>query len=160
MPVDPLVYTTRWRVRSYELDSNGHVNNAVYLNYAEQVTIEHAEASGYGAEWTTAHGGLWVVHRNLLTYRRPAVYGDELELTVRVILVQGARGVRQTEIRRAADGELVAEVLTEWVWTRLADGRPERVPPELLERGREVTQATLARNPSLLHDLSRLELKS
>src|SRR5437016_536298 len=110
--VDPIVYTTCWPVRHYELDRNGHVNNAVYLNYAEQLTIEHAELAGFGAEWSAAHGGWWVVYRSVLTYHRPAVYGDLLELTVRVELVQGTRGIRRTTIRRAADGEPVAEVLT------------------------------------------------
>ena len=57
MTVDPLVHRTRWRVRSYEIDQNGHVNNAVYLNYAEALTVEHAEASGYGRAWTEARGG-------------------------------------------------------------------------------------------------------
>jgi acyl-ACP thioesterase len=32
--VDRLEHTEQWRVRTFELDSNGHVNNAVYLNYA------------------------------------------------------------------------------------------------------------------------------
>jgi acyl-CoA thioester hydrolase len=139
--VDPLCYTTRWRVRSYEIDQNGHVNNAVYLQYAEAVTVEHAELSGFGRRWSEAHGGGWVVHRNEVRYFRPAVLGDELELTVRVESVQGVRGVRRTTIRRVEDGGPVAEVLTEWVWVRAADGRPQRVPQELVDVAAEVTAA-------------------
>ena len=45
-------FTTRWRVRSYELDSNGHVNNSVYLAYAEEVAVLDAEARGFGKAWT------------------------------------------------------------------------------------------------------------
>lgn len=143
--VDPLLYTTRWRVRSYEIDQNGHVNNAVYLNYAEALTVEHAEESGYGRAWTEAHGGAWVVHRHEIEYLRPAVMGDELELTVRVELVRGVHGVRRTWIRRSADGALVAEVLSEWVWVRLSDGRPARVPAELVGVAASATAATLER---------------
>ena len=44
--IDPLAYRTTWPVRHYELDGNGHVNNAVYLNYAEHLTLLHAERSG------------------------------------------------------------------------------------------------------------------
>ena len=128
----PAVYTTRWRVRVYELDPNGHVNNAVYLNWAEQLATEHAEAAGFGPAWTAAQGGAWVVHRHEISYRRPAVYGDELALTTRVEQVRGARGVRRTTIARVADGAPVAEILTEWVWVRLADGRPGRVPAEVV----------------------------
>jgi acyl-CoA thioester hydrolase len=144
--VDPLVYRTRWRVRSYEIDQNGHVNNAVYLNYAEALTVEHAEAAGYGRAWTEAQGGAWVVRRHEIEYLRAARMGDELELEVRVELVRGVRGIRRTTISRAADGLPVARVVSEWVWVRLSDGRPTRVPAELVEVAASVTAATLARN--------------
>ena len=42
---DPLEFTLRWPVRGYELDSNGHVNNAVYLSWAEELATSHAEAA-------------------------------------------------------------------------------------------------------------------
>ena len=144
MSVDPLVYTARWRVRSYEIDQNGHVNNAVYLNYAEALTVEHAELSGYGRAWTEAHGGAWVVRRHEVDYLLPARRNDELDLTVEVELVRGVRGIRLTTIRRAADGAEVARVRSEWVWVRLADGRPSRVPAELVAVAAPVTAATLA----------------
>jgi acyl-CoA thioester hydrolase len=141
---DPIEYTARWRVRSYELDSNGHVNNAVYLNWAEEIATEHAEAAGYGRAWAAGKGGGWVVRRSEITYHRPAVYGEEVELLVRVELVRGVRAVRRTLIRRASDGEPLAEVLTEWVWVRLTDGRPAPVPKELVELAAAATAATLA----------------
>ena len=144
-PADPLQFTMRWPVRGYELDSRGHVNNAVYLSWAEEIATAHAEAAGYGREWSEEHGGGWVIRRTEITYHRPAVYGDEVELTVKVELVRGARGVRRTTIRRAADGELFAEVLTEWVWVRLSDGRATQVPQELVALAAPVTEATLAR---------------
>ena len=143
--VDPLVYTARWPVRSYEIDQNGHVNNAVYLNYSEALTVEHAEAAGFGRAWCEAQGGAWVVRRHEIEYLRPARMGDELELTVRVELVRGVRGVRRTTIALAADGAPVANVWSEWVWVRLADGRPSRVPSELVAVAARVTAATLAR---------------
>jgi acyl-CoA thioester hydrolase len=153
---DPFQYTACWPVRHYELDSNGHVNNAVYLQYAEHLTIEHSERMGFGAEWTANRGGAWVVHRNLVTYHRPAVYGDLLELTVRVLLVQGTRGVRRTSIRRGADGTRLADVLTEWVWVRLSDGRPGLVPADLVELAAPATETTLRGNPNFLRDLRQM----
>ena len=135
----------RWPVRGYELDSRGHVNNAVYLSWAEEIATAHAEAAGYGREWSERHGGGWVIRRTEITYHRPAVYGDEVELTVRVELVRGARGVRRTSIRRSADSELFAEVVTEWVWVRLSDGRATQVPRELVALAAPATEATLAK---------------
>jgi acyl-CoA thioester hydrolase len=125
-------FTTRWRVRSYELDSNGHVNNAVYLAYVEEVAVLHAEALGFGKAFTTLHGGAWVVRKHEIVYHQPALYGDELELTTTVISMRGARGERQTVINRV-DGTRLTDVTTEWVWVRATDGRPTRVPSAMVE---------------------------
>ena len=95
-------------------------------------------------DWSAGQGGGWVVRRSEITYHRPAVHGEEVELVVRVLLVRGARGVRRTLIRRTSDGELLADVLTEWVWVRLRDGRPAAAPKELVALAAEATAATLA----------------
>ena len=52
--------------------------------------------------------------------------------------------MRRTFIRNVPGGQLLAEVLTEWAWIRLTDGRPARVPAELVEAAGQVTAATLA----------------
>jgi acyl-CoA thioester hydrolase len=155
---DPLHYSERWRVRNSELDSNGHVNNAVYLAWAEEIATRHAEAAGYGREWSRERGGGWVIHKAEITYHRPAVYNDIVEVAVEVALIRGARGIRRTRITRAgpeagSDGradELLAELRTEWAWVRLADGRPTRVPAELVALAAPATARTLA-----LGDVSR-----
>jgi len=54
-------------------------------------------------------------------------------VSVRVESIRGARGIRRTWIRRAVDQELLCELLVEWAWVRIADGRPARVPRELVE---------------------------
>jgi acyl-CoA thioester hydrolase len=129
--VDPWRFTVRWAVRQYELDALGHVNNAVYLNWAEQVAVEHVEALGYGRAWSQAHGGTWVVREHHVTYHRPLEYGDIVLVTTLPQHVVGARGIRRTEIRRASDDILTTDVTTEWIWIRLRDGRPMRAPAEI-----------------------------
>lgn len=137
MPNNRWSYATRWRVRQYELDYNGHVSNAMYLNYVSQVTSEHGEAAGFGRAWSIERGGAWVVRRHEITYHVPAILGDELELTVRVRSVGGVRGVRETSIVRADDRTPIADVVTEWVWVRQSDGRPARVPREIVDAYRD-----------------------
>jgi acyl-CoA thioester hydrolase len=41
-------FAVRIAVRGYELDSNGHLNRAVYLQYAEHARWEQLRASGIG----------------------------------------------------------------------------------------------------------------
>src|SRR5438132_11552894 len=143
--VNPIEFSARWRVRGYELDSNGHVNNAVYLNWAEEIATQHAEAAGYGREWSIAHGGGWVVRRSEIVHHRPAVFGDEVDVSVKVDLVKGARAVRRTAISRVADGQILADVLTEWVLVRLIDGRATYAPRVIVESAVDVTTAFLVR---------------
>jgi acyl-CoA thioester hydrolase len=131
-----LEHRLRFSVRTYELDENGHVNNAVYLQWAENLTADHAEAAGFGREWSLEHGGAWLVRRHEVTYHQPALRGDEVEGTVRVLALGAVRGLRHTRFVRAGDGELLAEVRSEWVWVNIPDGRPARVPSELMDRYR------------------------
>lgn len=130
--VDLLQHTRRFPVRTYEVDENGHVNNVVYLGWAEDLTADHAELAGFGREWSLERGGAWFVRRHEITYREPARRLDEIEATVRVLALAGVRGKRRTTFRRVSDGTELAEVSSEWVWVRVADGRPARIPEELL----------------------------
>jgi len=132
-------HTERWTVRTYEGDENGHVNNAVYVQWAEHLTARHAEATGFGREWSIERGGAWLVRRHEVVYHRPARRFDEVELKVRVVSVSGVRGRRQTTIHRVADGTLLAEIASEWVWVRLSDGRPSAVPSEIVDAYRDET---------------------
>lgn len=129
---DPWRHTARYPVRQYELDVLGHVNNAVYLNWVEQVAIDHVEALGFGRRWADANGGAWVVREHHVTYHRPVEYGDVVLVTTLPQRIGGVRGLRRTEIHREADGALMTEVESQWIWIRVRDGRPARVPADLL----------------------------
>ncbi|MGH2381983.1 MAG: acyl-CoA thioesterase [Candidatus Limnocylindria bacterium] len=125
-------YTVRWPVRQYELDRFGHVNKAVYFNWIEQAATDHAEAIGFGLQWAQAQDRAWVVREHRITYRRPLVYGNAVLVTTIPERLSGARGWRRTEVHRESDGVLAAEAVTEWTWVRTSDGRPARLPAELL----------------------------
>ena len=131
--VDPWRFSVRFGVRQYELDQFGHVNNAVYLNWVEQVAVEHVEALGFGRDWSLERGAGWVVREHRITYHQPVRFGEVVTVTTLPQALAGVRGTRRTEIRREPDGALVTEVMTEWIWVRLSDGRPTRIPRELVD---------------------------
>src|SRR5579864_5275637 len=110
------VYTMHLRVRQYELDSLGHVNNAVYLNYLEQAAIDHATALGFSQERLRALGGVWVVRRHEIDYLGAAVAGDELAITTWPESLTGVRATRCYEIRHVPTGKRLVAARTLWVW--------------------------------------------
>jgi YbgC/YbaW family acyl-CoA thioester hydrolase len=72
------VFESRFRVRSYELDSFGHVNHAVFLNWFEQARFDAFEQSGFSIPVIQASGGGIYVVKLEIEYLKEARLGDEL----------------------------------------------------------------------------------
>ena len=125
------VYEMRLRVRHYEMDSLGHVNNAVYLSYLEQAAIEHADALGFSQARLAELGGLFVVRRHEIDYLGAAVAGDELAVITWPEMLSGPRAIRCYEIRAAANGKRLVAARTLWVWVDF-NGRPRPIPRAIL----------------------------
>lgn len=68
-------------VRGYELDINGHLNQAVYLQYAEHARWELLRASGLPGEKMVAAGIGPVVLEQTVKYQRELHLGDEVSVT-------------------------------------------------------------------------------
>jgi acyl-CoA thioester hydrolase len=125
-------FTTQLRVRHYEMDALGHVNNAVYQHYLEQAAIEHSESLGFTMERYRQIGGVFVMRKITIDYRRPAVGGDTLLISTWVGEMRGPRAMRRYEIHRQADGELLLTAEALWAWLDLQSLRPRPIPAELL----------------------------
>jgi len=145
-------FAAYFRVRHYESDALGHVNNAAYLHYLEQAAIEHSTAAGYSNARYRELGALFVVRRHEIDYLSPAEPDDILEVVTWATEIRGARAIRAYEVYRhgeagmtttpvppdhllsaghVSDGELVVRAQTLWVYVDIASGRPRRIPPEL-----------------------------
>lgn len=143
-------FVAHFRVRHYEMDALGHVNNAVYLHYLEQTAIGHSEALGYSGARLRELGGLFIASRHEIDYLRPAVAGDLLAVVTWVAEMGGARCRRDYAILRreesgdgrlpaddrlapgaAPAGELLVRARTQWAWVGAEDGRPRRIPADL-----------------------------
>lgn len=114
-------------VRGYELDSFGHVNHSVYLNYFEHARFEALEAGGYSLGSLAAQGlGVHVV-RVEVDYRRELRLGDRVRVETWVEEWRNSSIVIAQEAFREGSDELVAEarVVAVWVGT---NRKPVRVP--------------------------------
>ena len=102
-------FRVRLRVRGYELDINGHLNQAVYLQYAEHARWELVRAAGVSQEKLLAAGLGPVVLETTIRYRRELRDGDEVDVSCS--FGWGDRKTfRVSQDIRLTDGTLAAEV--------------------------------------------------
>jgi acyl-CoA thioester hydrolase len=120
-------HLTTLAVRSYECDSYGHVNNAVYLNYLEFARHELLAAIGLDYAAMRAAGFGLVVAQVTIRYRRPAVEGDTLAILSRASKRLRVGGIITQRILKG--DELVAEADVTWVSID-ARGRAAPLPPQ------------------------------
>jgi acyl-CoA thioester hydrolase len=138
------------RVRFAECDPLGHVNNAVYLNYLEQVAIDHAAALGWtSAALIQAASAVFVARRHEIDYYQPAFESDLLRVRTWPVEMRGARAFRIYDISRVEEddriglvdrlllpdelvplprSETIVAARTEWAFMNPASGRPARIP--------------------------------
>ncbi len=125
-------FTIQLRVRHYEMDALGHVNNAVYQSYLEQAAIEHSEHLGLTLDNYRQLGSVFVMRRLAIDYLRPAIAGDYLDITTWIQEVRGSRAIRRYEIRKH-DNLLVVTAEALWVWVESASMRPRAIPQKVVD---------------------------
>ncbi|ELP71043.1 acyl-CoA thioesterase [Streptomyces turgidiscabies] len=96
-------------VRGYETDMQGHVNQSVYLNYAEHARWSLLHAAGISQAELIAEGVGPVALETTIRYRRELLAGDKVEVTCDFVWGEGKTfRIRQTI--RKADGTVAAEL--------------------------------------------------
>lgn len=121
-------FTRRFRVRHYELDALGHVNNVNLVRYMQEAAIEASTSLGFSPEWYVAHGTLWFVRRLSVRYHAQVTYGDEVEVATWLSDMGAVRSHREYDLTRTRDGARVARGRAEWVYIDANTGLPTRVP--------------------------------
>ena len=111
------------------IDELGHVNNAVWVQWIQQIAVAHWHAIA-----DPAHDGayFWVVTRHEIDYLRAAFEGDQVVGRTWVgDAPKGARFDRHVEFT-GRDGRVCVRARTSWAIIDRASGRPIRVPPEVI----------------------------
>ncbi|MFF8778233.1 acyl-CoA thioesterase [Streptomyces sp. NPDC015140] len=96
-------------VRGYETDTQGHLNQAVYLNYAEHARWSLLDAAGIRQADLVARGVGPVALETTIRFRRELLAGDEVEVTCAFEWGEG-KTFRIHQIIRKPDGTVAAEV--------------------------------------------------
>lgn len=125
-----MIYKSRLKVRTYECDMYGHVNNATFLNYCEFARVEFLNAMGFDLQTLMKSGFLLLIVKIEIEYKKPAYAGDELEITVKWIERGRTSSVFLQEIYNV-DGRLMISARVTWVVTDLK-GKPLSIPLSII----------------------------
>lgn len=126
------IFTRRFPVDAADIDELGHVNNIVYLRYAQDIAIAHWRARAT-PEMLVIY--VWVVMRHEVDYRAALTLGDEVE--VRTWVDDQARGpawARFVDIYKAGAERPSAQIKSNWCLLDAVTRRIRRVPPDLIAR--------------------------
>lgn len=124
-----MIYETRLTVRGYEMDSYGHVNNAVYLNYIEHCRWEVLQDLGIIVLFNRLRL-LLVVTETHIRYAREAKVFDKILIRTRIVregpyVVFKHRLINETTGIKLVTAEVKMLVISE-------DRVPCSIPAELL----------------------------
>ncbi len=125
---DPLRFTRSFTATAADIDELGHVNNAVWVRWIQELAVAHWAAVA-PAEQQAAY--VWVVTRHEIDYRGNVSVGETV--TGETWVPEPPKGARFDRHVRffGADGKVKVEAVTTWALLDRASGRLLRVRPEI-----------------------------
>lgn len=123
------VYTRSFTVPADAIDENGHVNNVAYVQWMQDVAVEHY--SSIGGVIAQGPNATWVVREHRIEYLLPAFAGEEIEIQTWVEDIRRVRSLRKYKFIRKSDGKTLVKGETDWVFVDVSTGRPLAIPVEV-----------------------------
>jgi acyl-CoA thioester hydrolase len=118
-------------IPSSAIDENGHVNNVVYVQWMQDIALEHyASIGGIAAQGPDS---TWVIRKHSVEYFLPAFEGEEIEARTWVEDMRKVRSLRMYEFVRKSDGKVLVKGETDWVFMDTKTGRVKAIPAEVEE---------------------------
>ncbi|WP_066477062.1 MULTISPECIES: acyl-CoA thioesterase [unclassified Sphingomonas] len=131
-------FTLRFTATDADIDELGHVNNAVWVRWMQDVAVSHWAAVATPDE-IARH--VWVVTRHEIDYRGNVRAGEQV--TAETWVQDPPRGARFDRMMRFTgdDGRVKIDARTTWALIDRDSGRLMRVPAEMAARFMETTGA-------------------
>lgn len=123
------VWKSTLRVRSYELDSFGHVNNGSFVHYLEKARGDYLQEAGMHFDDFRRWGKFPVIANISIDYMRPAFFGDLLQINAKTEALGKSSITLSYEILRE-DGSCCAKARTVMVFVD-KDGKPVEMPEKM-----------------------------
>ncbi len=121
------------RVRNFQVDSQGIVHNAIYLEYCEIGRVEYVRNLGIQLLPTGIFDdGLKInVKRNEITYESPAMVDDLLDIYTRISYLKNSSFCFEHLIFKSKTDALLVTQRSVQVNLNPTTNRPERLPDSL-----------------------------
>ncbi len=117
------------RVRNYEVDWQGIVHNAVYLQYFEVGRVEYMKHIGAALDLNSVRGRNKVVLvRNEVDYLHSLTFDEELQVHTRISSIRNTSFIMEGMLLRKESGQLVSTNIAHHVWLDPTKNSPLRVP--------------------------------
>lgn len=127
----PAIHHEPFRVRYYECDAYGHLNNINYLRWMQEVAFAASAAVGYDLGRYDHLGYLWLIRETDIEYILPLEYGDEVGVKTWVMDFRRSHSLRRYEFWNTQTGQLAARASTDWVYMNSKTLRPANIPEEM-----------------------------
>ena len=111
------------------IDENGHVNNVAYVQWMQDIAVEHYSSVG-GVE-AQGYDATWVVREHRIEYLLSAYSGEEIEVKTWVENIRRVRSLRKYEFIRKSDSKVLVKGETDWVFVDTKTGRPLPIPEKV-----------------------------
>ena len=123
------IYSKIFSIPKTAIDENGHVNNVAYVQWMQDIAVEHY--SSIGGIQAQGPDATWVVREHRVEYLLPAFEGDEIEIRTWVENIRRVRSLRKYEFARKSDGKVLVRGETDWVFVDVKTGSPRAIPDEV-----------------------------
>ena len=127
----PLIHRRQFRIRSYECDAHGHLNNANYARFMQETAFDATSSAGYGLARYAQMQRQWLVRATGMEFLQPLHYDDQIEINTWISDFRRASSRRQYEFRRVGSGEVTTRGWTDWVFIDTTSQRPVSIPTQL-----------------------------
>ena len=123
------IYCKTFNIPPSVIDENGHANNVAYVQWMQEVAVEHY--SFLGGPKAQKPFGTWFIREHKVEYFLPAFAGEEIEIRTWVENIRSVRSLRKYEFVRKRDGKTLVKGETDWVFVDAKSGKPLVIPEEV-----------------------------